>query len=239
LKGKITIFKKDLTNGVTFADANNASTTFTMPDNAVTITANFEPVSAYYTVTFNPNGGIVTGAALTVQIVPHNGDATPPEVERDGYTFYGWYPAGAYLNVTSDRTITAQWTAQGSVTAPAVTYIHPAPGRTRMMSIPAPGTTAFAFSMGVSAARRVAEDIRRDASNDTTAEGILEDIRAVLPGGVTANWSLNTPFDLIPAIPGSDGRITGLIIISAGPYRSAINFNTTISAQNVDLDISE
>ena len=30
--------------GVTFANANNASTTFTMPENAVTVTANFEPL---------------------------------------------------------------------------------------------------------------------------------------------------------------------------------------------------
>ncbi|MCL1883729.1 MAG: stalk domain-containing protein [Defluviitaleaceae bacterium] len=67
-----------------------------------------------WTVTFDLNGGNIGGDASNIVIsnVPDGTDVTlPPNPTRSGYTFNGWSPAGAYNNITSSRTITAQWTA--------------------------------------------------------------------------------------------------------------------------------
>jgi len=62
------------------------------------------------TVTFNLGGGNIGGNTANVTVtVPHGADATPPTPQRDGHTFTGW--DGAYTNVTSNRTLTAQWEA--------------------------------------------------------------------------------------------------------------------------------
>lgn len=62
-----------------------------------------------YTVTFDLAGGTRTGGGALTQTVVAGGNATPPTCSRSGYTFAGWN--GSYTNVTSNRTITAKWTA--------------------------------------------------------------------------------------------------------------------------------
>lgn len=71
---------------VTFADKDSAQTTFTMPEQAVTITANFWTP---YTVTFDVNGGSCdTESASTNQ----DGKLSAlPDASRSGYFFDGWY----------------------------------------------------------------------------------------------------------------------------------------------------
>lgn len=60
-----------------------------------------------YTVTFDLAGGTRTGGGALTQTVTAGGNATPPTCKRTGYDFDGW--SGSYTNVTSNRTITAQW----------------------------------------------------------------------------------------------------------------------------------
>ncbi len=83
-------------NGGTFADANSASTTFTMPSNDTTITANFESTggggggggTTTYTVKFETNGG----SKIANQYVAQNEKAVQPDAPtKHGFTFAGWY----------------------------------------------------------------------------------------------------------------------------------------------------
>jgi hypothetical protein len=60
-----------------------------------------------YTVIFDLAGGYRTGGGELSQFVEYGGSAIPPTCANDGYNFIGWN--GDYTNVTSDRTIYAQW----------------------------------------------------------------------------------------------------------------------------------
>ena len=97
-------------------------------------------------------------------------------------------------------------------------------------SSPAPGSPAHSFHNGMSSANRAATNVRRNVSNSTTADSIISALREGLPSGVTAEWSPHTPFNIVPATDDVDGRVTGLVIITSGTYRSAINFNVVIPA---------
>jgi uncharacterized protein (TIGR02145 family)/uncharacterized repeat protein (TIGR02543 family) len=104
----------------------------TSTDSAITIiintnlklTANFEqmathPVNAY-TITFDPNGGIVNPTSATTDTTSWK-LASLPEPARNGYTFNGWYTAaegGTEVTVNNvypaNTTIYARWTANPS-----------------------------------------------------------------------------------------------------------------------------
>jgi len=92
----------------TIANGTTATTPYTQD---FTITVNAAGTTTY-TVTFNPNGGTRTGGGDLVQTITSGGNATAPTITRSGYTFSGW--SGTYTNVTSDCTITAQWTANNT-----------------------------------------------------------------------------------------------------------------------------
>jgi len=81
----------------------------------LTLHAQWTPVAqTTHTVFFNLAGGTRTGGGAIEQQVPHGGNATLPIATRAGHTFAGWAPAGNYNNVTSSRTIIAQWTPIGT-----------------------------------------------------------------------------------------------------------------------------
>ena len=85
--------------GVTFADASSANTTFTMPANAVTVTAVFETITVV-TPTYALNvlsgaGGTVSGTGSGSYAQGHSVSVTANQ--SSGYSFTGWTISGATI----------------------------------------------------------------------------------------------------------------------------------------------
>ena len=109
-------------DGLTFTSGSktSATATFTMPAEAVNVTATYEdiPVTTY-TITYNANGGYVTPANA---VTGADGKLTslPTPTRSGSYSFNGWYTAasGGTKVTTStvfnaNTTIYAQWTYTG------------------------------------------------------------------------------------------------------------------------------
>jgi hypothetical protein len=101
------------------ADRLTATGTFNMPSSNGTVSVGgaFENIPTY-TVTFAMNGGNINGNTSNVVRtgIAHGADATPPaDPTRLGFVFNGW--DGSYTNVTSTRTLTAQWLRLGAVSS--------------------------------------------------------------------------------------------------------------------------
>ncbi|MCL2054714.1 MAG: InlB B-repeat-containing protein [Oscillospiraceae bacterium] len=110
-------------SGVTFASATAEETTFTMPGNNVTITANFNP--ATYTITYNIGDGTWKEADLGRNSYTHTEGKTlpladtlnpPPPADGHYYVFGGWEDSeGAIVteiptDAHGNKTFTAVWT---------------------------------------------------------------------------------------------------------------------------------
>ncbi|MCL2679466.1 MAG: InlB B-repeat-containing protein [Dehalococcoidia bacterium] len=104
-----------VSGGVTLANSNSATTTFTMPANDVTVRANWTQTTGNtFTVIYEP-GAHGTFSRQTHSGL-HLGAATPAAPEATGETgwkFVGWEPTVS-PTVTSDVTYVAQWERDGS-----------------------------------------------------------------------------------------------------------------------------
>ena len=81
-------------NGGSFADASSASTTFTMPDRNVTVTANWKKKSSggsvfFWNLKFDTNGGSKIDTVTEWEYSTIDLDEYVPE--KEGYKFVGWY----------------------------------------------------------------------------------------------------------------------------------------------------
>lgn len=111
-------------NGVTLASPTNATATFSMPSNSVTLTAKFEAAGTVvstekYTVTYQADDATSGNIPATAtheknSIVTVEGQGN---LKRTGYHFTGWknsvdgkaYKEGQTFTLTADTTFTAQW----------------------------------------------------------------------------------------------------------------------------------
>jgi Big-like domain-containing protein/List-Bact-rpt repeat protein/putative pyrroloquinoline-quinone binding quinoprotein len=94
-------------SGGSFSNSNSADTTYTMPDNDATVTANFALNT--YTVTFvEGDYGLRNGGGTLIQAVKYGSDALEPTITANpGWSFTGWDTA--FTNVTSNLTLSAQY----------------------------------------------------------------------------------------------------------------------------------
>ena len=108
------MFDKWVVNGVTVADANSATTTFTMPAGNVTAQATYKDIPVTkYTVSFDSVGG----SAVTAQTIEAGQKAVKPaDPTKAGYDFKGWTLNGSAYDfntaVNGDITLVATWEQQ-------------------------------------------------------------------------------------------------------------------------------
>ena len=108
-------------SGITTAKQDDGTYQFTMPGYAVTVTAEFEVIPTYYTVTFNANGHGTAPAEITNVLSGSKISKPTDDPTAAGYTFGGWYKEAGCTNawdfandtVTTDTTLYAKWTATG------------------------------------------------------------------------------------------------------------------------------
>ena len=86
------------------------------------------PVTGY-TVTFDANGGTLTGDATMTTDANGNLGSLPSAPSWEGYTFTGWFDAAIGGNeittgtsFTANATVYAQWTANGDTPTPGASY---------------------------------------------------------------------------------------------------------------------
>ena len=100
------------TDGVTFADATNPSTSFTMPAKAVTVTATYRDATTY-TVTVNGGtggGSYATGATVSITATVPAGKAFDRWTTNDGVTFDDATAASTSFTMPDrDVTVTAEY----------------------------------------------------------------------------------------------------------------------------------
>ena len=105
-------------DGVTFADKNRTQTTFTMPDKAVTVTANWKKKSSggsvfFWDLKFDTNGGSKIDTVTEWEYSTIDLDEYVPE--KEGYKFVGWYADEDLTKkidevyLTQDTTVYAKW----------------------------------------------------------------------------------------------------------------------------------
>ena len=96
----------------------STSITVTMPESDLIIEAVYETIPTYK-VTFNSNGGTVSGTS-TKTVTSGEKYGTLPTAAKSGYTFDGWYTSGSggtritentTVSLTGNQTLYAHWTA--------------------------------------------------------------------------------------------------------------------------------
>ena len=146
---------------ITLADMNSASTTFTMPAGAVSITAMYKDIQQSggdvekFMITVDPNGGNWDGstAAKIYEIEKGQYLTLPAAPTKEGYTFKYWkgskYQPGDKYLVEGEHTFTAVWekNAVSDKTSPKT-------GDNGMMYVYALGLLAATSGMLILHARR-------------------------------------------------------------------------------------
>ncbi|MEA4993054.1 MAG: S-layer homology domain-containing protein [Oscillibacter sp.] len=152
-----------------------------------------------YTVTFNPNGGTRTGGGELIQTVAKGSAAMAPTVTRNGYTFTGWDKA--FDNVTSNLTVTANWSynggggsgssSGGSSTTTTTTMPGKTPDQPITATVPVTAAAGATGAANASVPDKAITDAIAKAQADAraqgkTANGISVGLGVTMPKGATA-----------------------------------------------------
>lgn len=138
-------------NGGSFANANSASTAFTMPAGAVTVTANGQINSYTLTTTVSPSGSgsVTAGGSLN-----YGATKSLTATANSGYTFSSWSKtAGSLSSTTSNPTTFTMGTSAATVTAnfSVNSYTLTVSKGTGIASVTGGGTVAYKSSNNISA----------------------------------------------------------------------------------------
>ncbi len=152
-----------------------------------------------YTVTFNLNGGTRTGGGELTQTVAKGSASMAPTVARSSYTFTGWDKA--FDNVTSNLTVTANWSYNGdggggsSSGESSTTTITTTPGKTPdqpvTATVPVTATAGASGAANASIPDKAITDAIAKAQADAmaqgkTANGIAVELALTMPKGASS-----------------------------------------------------
>jgi uncharacterized repeat protein (TIGR02543 family) len=117
-------------DGVTFANAASAATSFTMPDKAVTVTASYTDAggggggggTAEYTLKFETNGGRAVGSVTASKDAAI--DLAAYTSSKAGYVFAGWCSDSALTKPVTSVTLTGSVTVYAKWTAVSIRHLN-------------------------------------------------------------------------------------------------------------------
>ena len=220
----------------TFGNATAATTTFTMPAQAVTVTANFVPVYYDLTMAVNPVGG-GTAADLTGASPYAAGTGVGIKaVANPGYRFVSWTAAAGTFGSATAATTTFSMPAQNATVTANFVAVY----SLSMAANPEIGGTATDLTNASPYTTGTGVSIKAEANEGyrfvdwTASAGVFDDANAAettftMPGQnatVTANFA--TAYSLTMAVaPGGSGTATDLT--GASPYTAG----TVVSIQAV------
>ena len=129
--------------GVQFNDANSSTTTFIMPNNAVTVTANFQtsgggdPVFYMVTITSAGTGATQSGEREVGATVEINAGEPPAD-----HVFANWTTTSAGVQFANANSSTTTFTMPGNTVMVTANFTPTSSGVFRMVTITSPGTGA-------------------------------------------------------------------------------------------------
>ncbi|MGE5404777.1 MAG: InlB B-repeat-containing protein [Candidatus Saccharibacteria bacterium] len=197
-------------NGGAFANANSTSTTFTMPGNATTITANWTQDTYALTVNLDGGSGSTTsgsyalGAAVSIDAGTKSGCTFNSWTSSNGGTFNDASSAATTFTMPGNATtITATWTP--TVTTYALTV---------SLDGGSGSTTSGTYTSGATIAIDAGAKSGYTFNGWTTSSGgTFTDVSSsattfTMPGNattITANWTQNTVYPLTVNLNGGNG----------------------------------
>jgi hypothetical protein len=200
-------------NGGSFANANSATTTFTMPAGNVTVTANAQINSYNLTTAVSPSGGgtVTAGAAMN-----YNTSKQLTATAASGYTFSSWSKtAGTLSSTTSNPTTFTIGAGAATVTAnfTANKYTLTVSKGTGISSVTGGGSIAYKSATAITATASSGYTFKNWTSNNggTFSNANAASTSFTMPVGnttVTANATINT-YTLTVAKGSNISAVTG------------------------------
>jgi hypothetical protein len=189
---------------VVFADSNAAETTFIMPDEAVTITARFEPTSTYsLTMAAIPvAGGVATDVTGAGPYAP-GATVAIKAVATTGYRFANWTaaPDVVFDNANAAETTFTMPDEAMTITANFVEVCQLTISSTTGGSVIAPGEGKFTYDAGQPVSLVAEPDDGYRFVEWTGSVGTIDDLNAPSTTVITdGDYSITANFEELPPV---------------------------------------